>query len=97
VYNKTTTQSQLSKLAAFRQSVYRCLTKARDALIELIDAILTTPQLGSFPELSCAPVFRRQWPSPYEAAQDGDLDRQESDTTGEAGGLMSGAASKAAN
>ena len=77
MYNKTTTQSQLSKLAAFRQSVYRCLTKARDTLFELIDAILTTPQLGSFPELSCAPVFRRQWPSLYQAAQDGALDRQE--------------------
>lgn len=75
--NKNTTQSQLSKLAAFRQSIYGCLTKARDALFELIDAILTTPQLASFPELSCAPVFRRQWPSLYEAAQDGALDRQE--------------------
>ncbi len=71
------TQSQHSKLAAFRQSVYGCLTKARDALFELIDAILTTPQLTSFPGLSCAPFFRRQWPSLYEAVQDGALDRKE--------------------
>jgi hypothetical protein len=77
VNNKNSTQSQLSKLAAFRQSIYGCLTKARDALFELIDAVLTTPQLTSFPELSCAPVFRRQWPSLYEAVQDGALNRQE--------------------
>lgn len=72
--NKNTTQSQLSKLAAFRQSVYGCLTHARDALFELTDAVLTSPGLASFPELSCAPVFRRHWSSLYEALQDGKLD-----------------------
>ncbi len=72
--NKNTTQSQLSKLADFRQSVYGCLTYARDALFELIDAVLTSPGIGSFPELSCAPCFRRQWPSVYAALQDGKLD-----------------------
>jgi hypothetical protein len=77
VNTTTTTQSQLSKLAAFRQSIYGCLTKARDALFELIAAILTTAQLTSFPELSCAPVFCRQWPSLYEAAQDGAINCQE--------------------
>lgn len=77
VSKDTTTQPQLNKLAAFRQSLHRCLTKTRDALFELIDAILTTPQLTSFPELSCAPVFRRQWPSLYEAVQDGYVDRKE--------------------
>jgi len=73
---KNTTQSQLSKLAAFRQSVYQSLTKARDALFELVDAVLTSPGIVSFPELSCAPVFRRQWPSLYEALQDGKLDSE---------------------
>jgi len=76
VKNKNTTQSQLSKLAAFRQSVYGCLTGAHDALFELIDAVLTSPGLVSFPELSCAPFFRRQWPSVHEALQDGKLDSQ---------------------
>lgn len=75
--NKNTTQAQLSKLAAFRQSVYGCLTRARDALFELIDAVLTSPGLASFPELSCAPCFRRQWSSVYEALQDGKLDAPE--------------------
>jgi hypothetical protein len=71
----TPANSQLSKLVAFRQALYRGLTRARDALFELLDAVLTTPQLTSFPALSCAPVFHRQWPSLYEALQDGQLDR----------------------
>lgn len=75
--NKNTTQSQLSKLAAFRQSVYGCLTGARDALFELLDAVLTSPRLTSFPELSCAPCFRRQWSSVYAALQDGKLNAQD--------------------
>jgi hypothetical protein len=54
VKNKITTQSQLSKLASFRQSLYQSLTKARDALFELSDAVLTSPGIASFPELSCA-------------------------------------------
>ncbi len=73
--NKNTTQAQLSKLVAFRQSVYGCLTRARDVLFELLDAVLSTPQLTAFPELACAPVFRRQWPSLYAALQDGQLER----------------------
>lgn len=73
--NKNTTQAQLSKLVAFRQSVYGCLTRARAVLFELLDAVLSTPQLTAFPELACAPVFRRQWPSLYAALQDGQLDR----------------------
>lgn len=77
VNTQNTTPSQLNKLASFRQSVYGCLTRARDALFELIDAVLTAPDITSFPELSCAPVFRRQWSSVYEALQDGQLDTPE--------------------
>jgi len=47
------------------------LGNARDALFELSDAVIQMRQIQSFAELSCAPVFRRQWPSVYEALQDG--------------------------
>jgi len=67
----------LNKLKAFRQSVYTSgLGLARDALFELTDAILLTPALNSFAEFSLSPAFRRQWPSLYEAVQDGRPDRQ---------------------
>ena len=70
----TPAKRQLSKLAAFRQGAYACFTKAADVLFELLDALLLMPHLASFPELSCAPVFRRQWPSLYEGLQDGQVD-----------------------
>lgn len=61
----------LNKLQAFRQSAYDCFGPARDALFELGDAVLLTPTLNSFAELSLCPAFRRSWPSLYEAVQDG--------------------------
>lgn len=73
----TTTGTQLNKLFAFRQAVYACFTRAADALFELLDALLCSPRLRSFPELSCAPVFRRQWPSAYAALQDGAVDSKQ--------------------
>jgi hypothetical protein len=72
----TTTQPQLSKLATFRQAIYTCFLKAGEVLFEMIDALLLSPRLGSFPELSCVPVFRRQWPSLYESLQDGKVDQE---------------------
>jgi len=67
--------THLNKLTAFRQAAYSNLGAARDALFELADAVLLTPHLNSFAELSQAPVFRRRWPSVYEALQDGRPDR----------------------
>lgn len=76
VQKHTTTQSQNSKLLAFRQSVYKCITRARDSLFELMDAVLVMPRVKSFPELSTAGVFRRRWSSLYEALEDGQIDRE---------------------
>lgn len=58
------------KLLTFRQTAYECLGRAQDAMFELGDAILSSPSVNSFAELSCSPLFRRQWPSVYEALQD---------------------------
>lgn len=58
------------KLIAFRQTAYGCLGRAHDALFELGDAVLSSPRVNSFAELSCSPLFRRQWSSLYEALQD---------------------------
>ena len=67
--------SQYGRLKAFRQMAYEALGTAKDALFDLIDAVLLTPSATSFAELSLSPVFRRQWPSVYEALQDGRPDR----------------------
>ena len=37
------------------------LTRAGDAQFELLDALLLSLPIRSFPELSLSPAFRRQW------------------------------------
>lgn len=58
------------KLIAFRQTAYECLGRAHDVMFELGDAVLSCSSVNSFAELSCSPLFRRQWSSLYEALQD---------------------------
>ena len=70
------TEKQLNKIIEFRQQVYaHGLTKARDSQIELVDALLSNRTIQSFPELSFAPVHRRQWHSAYAALENGQQDR----------------------
>ncbi len=61
---------ELDKLKAFRQAAYQHLGKARDATFELTDAVLLTRTAYCLADLSLCPVFRRNWPSIYEALQD---------------------------
>lgn len=49
----------------------------KDALFDLMDAVLVSRSVYSFAELSVAPVFRRQWSSLYEALQDSNPPRWE--------------------
>jgi len=74
---KESTTQQLNNLIEFRQAVYeRGLLRARDAQFELIDALLLSGSIRSFPELSLSPAFRRKWPSAYAAIEEGDQDRE---------------------
>ncbi|MGJ5634910.1 NF041680 family putative transposase, partial [Nostoc sp. CALU 1950] len=50
--------------------------RAKDATFELTDAILLTRNVYSLADLSLSPVFRRKWPSIYEALQDSRPQRQ---------------------
>ncbi len=58
------------KLLDFRNEVYQLLGPAKDSTFELMDAVLVTKNIYSFAELSLSPVFRRKWPSLYEALDD---------------------------
>lgn len=60
----------VTKLRAFRQSAYNQLGRAHDATFELTDAVLLTRNAYCLADLSLCPVFRRRWPSIYEALQD---------------------------
>ena len=58
------------KLQEFRSKAYQLLGRAKDATNDLMDAVLVTRNIYSFAELSLSPVFRRKWPSLYEALDD---------------------------
>jgi DDE superfamily endonuclease len=58
------------KLQEFRKSIYDHLGTAKDAVFELMDAVLTSPSISSYVSLSMNPLFRRKWPSIYEALED---------------------------
>jgi len=64
-----------NQLQEFRQTLYDHLGNARDALFDLMDAVLVSACTLSFVSLSQSPVFRRQWSSIYEALQDSHLPR----------------------
>jgi hypothetical protein len=63
-------------LEEFRQEAYEYLGRAKDATFELTDAILLSRNVYSLADLSLSPVFRRKWPSVYEALQDSRPQRQ---------------------
>lgn len=64
------TMNSLDQLKQFRQCVYALLGNSRDALFDLMDATIVSRSVSSFAELSLSAVFRRRWPSVYEAIAD---------------------------
>lgn len=62
--------TNFDRLRAFRHKSYMLIGNGKDALFDLLDAVLVSRSVYSFAELSVAPVFRRQWSSLYEALQD---------------------------
>ena len=65
---------EVEALHAFRNQVYRTMGCRRDALFEIMDAILTTPAIESLAHLSLAPTFQRSWGSVYDALNHGSMD-----------------------
>lgn len=61
-------------LRAFRQQVYRTFGCRRDALFELLDALLTVPTIETPAHLSLAPSSQRGWGSIYDALTAGTMD-----------------------
>ena len=63
-------------LQRFRGGLYRCLGRRRDALFELVDALLAAEAMPSLPHLSLVPVHRRGWGSVYAALAAGEVDTE---------------------
>src|SRR3712207_3028249 len=64
----------LQQLQVFRGGLYRCLGRRRDALFELVDALLAAEAMPSLPHLSLVPIHRRGWGSVYAALAAGEVD-----------------------
>ncbi len=66
---------ELEELRAFRQHVYPLLGCRRDALFDLLDALLSAPSLETPAHLSLAPSCQRGWGSVYDALNAGTMDQ----------------------
>ena len=64
-----------SPLARFRAELYQSvLDLRRDALFEVLDAVLSGDGASSLVRLSLSPVFRRGWAAICDALAEGSLD-----------------------
>ena len=71
---ESTTQD-INKLIEFRQAIYENGMLARkDALFDVMDALLATDSVSSFAMLSQSERFQRKWPSLYAGIEDGKID-----------------------
>ena len=64
---KAEIQETISQLKQFRQELYEAFDLRRDALMDLIDALSSTPNARSVVELSLSPFFRREYSSVHDA------------------------------
>lgn len=64
----------VSPLAHFRAELYQTFGRRRDALFDLLDAVLTGERVTSLVRVSLAPAYARRWPSIFDALTDGRLD-----------------------
>jgi len=74
VNKPTSTKDNFNRIIEFRQAIYESGFDARrDALFDLLDAMVAEGRVASFPMLSLSSHFRRRWPSLYGAVEDGKL------------------------
>jgi hypothetical protein len=67
----------LNTLDEFRHAIYPCFRRARNALFNVCDALVSASAARSFAELSLSPSVTRRWPSVYAALRDGQIDRSQ--------------------
>ena len=69
------TKQDINKLIEFRQAIYeRGMLSRKDALFDVLDALLSTGSVSSFAMLSQSERFQRKWPSLYAGVEDGKFD-----------------------
>ncbi len=66
-----------ARLYVFREQLYACFGNARDALFNLMDALLCETPARSLAELSLSPFCVRGWGSLYQGLQQAQIDRSQ--------------------
>ena len=75
--NQDATKQDINKLIEFRQANYENgMLARRDALFDLLDAMISEGPVSSLAILSQSSRFQREWSSLYAAVEDGEIDRQ---------------------
>jgi hypothetical protein len=75
VKQQNSTKENINKLIEFRQAVYeKGMQARRDAMFNVVDALLCEGSVTSFAMLSQSDQFQRRWPSLYAAMADGRID-----------------------
>jgi hypothetical protein len=75
VTNQKSTKEEINKLIEFRQAICEnAFLARRDALFDLLDALICEGTVSSFARLSQSSRFQRKWPSLYAAFEDGEID-----------------------
>ena len=75
--DQSLTAGRLRRLRSFRGEAFGCLGRRRDALFELVDALLAAESMPSLPHLSLLPIHRRGWGSVYAALALGEVDAEQ--------------------
>lgn len=69
------TKQDINKLIEFRQAIYEHgMLLRKDALFDVLDALLSAGNVSSFAMLSQSERFQRKWPSLYASVEDGKID-----------------------
>jgi hypothetical protein len=70
-YNESLKRSfnflNINTLRQFRYDIYDCLERAKGALFNTVDALMTETEAKSLPEVTQSLWFERHWSSVYEA------------------------------
>lgn len=75
--HQKTTKENINKLIEFRQAVYEHgMTARRDALFNVLDALVCEGSVSSFARLSQSEQFQRKWPSLYAGLADGRMNSE---------------------
>ena len=69
-------QINATQFMQFRRDVYQNFSRLKDASMDLLDALCSTPNARSVPELSLSPYYRREHSSIYTSIEKSRMEKK---------------------